>query len=65
MNWWPLSKTGTPDGSAFLNLDLVQTVEFVSDGTIRVRFSETQTITIEGKDASNLLAYLSTKIHQK
>jgi hypothetical protein len=60
VNWWPLSKTGTPEGSAFVNLDLVQTVEFVSGGAIRLRFRENETITVEGSEATELLKYLAT-----
>jgi hypothetical protein len=63
-NWFPLSRTaetGKPGATALLNLDLVQSVEIISDRALKLRYSENQTISIEGKIALDLVRYLMTK----
>lgn len=64
-NWFLLARamgSGELGATALLNLNCVQTVEIVSDTSIRLRFSETQTISVEGHVALDLVKHLMTKV---
>lgn len=61
-NWVLLERPSeTGQDGAFVNLDLVQSVEIISQNSLKLRFSETQTISIEGPTAVDLVKYLMTK----
>jgi len=64
-NWMFLTRTlesGESGPTGLLNLDCVQIVEIVSSSSLRLRFSETETVTIEGQPALDLVRYLMTKV---
>ena len=64
-NWLFLTKTsdsGEAGSTVLLNLDCVQAVEIISNDSLRLRFSETQTITMEGQAALDLVNHLMTRV---
>jgi hypothetical protein len=63
-DWYILATTqssGEPNQAALLNLDVVQTVEVISPTSVRVRFRENETISLEGQPALDLVQYLMAK----
>jgi hypothetical protein len=67
-NWLFYSKTlesGEPGATALINLSSVRTVEIVSSNSLLLRFGPTggtDTITVEGQFALDLVKHLMTKV---
>jgi hypothetical protein len=62
-NWWFLTKPDQPH-PILLNLDRVQTVEIISEQSLRLRFSDTMTVKVEGQQALGIVKYLMSKAIQ-
>ena len=53
-----VSDAGQVTGAALLNLGCVRAVEIVSQSAVKLHFSETHTVTLDGKDATDFVGYL-------
>lgn len=62
-DWFMLARTlpsGEPQ-AALINLDRAQTVEIISETSVTIRFSQNETISLEGQAARDLMAHLMAK----
>ena len=61
---WLFFRRPTESGetTALLNLDLVQSIEIVSQNSLILRFNQNQTISIEGQLALDLVKHLMTRV---
>ena len=60
-NWWYLTKPDLPH-PILLNLDRVQAVEIISEQSLRLRFSDTMTMKVEGQQALDIVRHLMSKV---
>jgi hypothetical protein len=66
-NWLFYTRTlesGEPGATALINLSCVRTVEIVSSNTLQLRYGPgpTETITVEGQFALDLVKHLMTRV---